>query len=140
MELIKKEIIIKETKTLFVLVGESIDNNKFLSKCIIKNDLIVVNIDNKKMSDFSKEPPLFSKTQKTVPARSKLFAGVLRALRAICRPMCATRFGDRILQPSLLLHGIGTGPSNRAPFQSTGPRPDIIKLEDHTASRTASLD
>jgi glycosyltransferase involved in cell wall biosynthesis len=53
MELIKKEIIIKETKTLFVLVGESIDNNKFLSKCVIKNDLIVVNIDNKKMSDFS---------------------------------------------------------------------------------------
>ena len=84
--------------------------------------------------------PLFSQTQWTVPARSKLFAGVLRALRAIGRPMCATRFGNRILQPSLLLHGIGTGPANRAPFQSTGPRADIIKLEDCTASRTASLD
>ena len=55
MELIKKEITLNESKTLFVLVGESIDNRQFLNRCIIKNDLIVVNIDNKYMKDFSDE-------------------------------------------------------------------------------------
>lgn len=50
---IKKEITLKETNTLFVLVGESADNSKFLNKCEIKNDLIVVNTDNKKMTNYS---------------------------------------------------------------------------------------
>ena len=45
-----------------------------------------------------------------------------------------------MIMMSLLLHCIGTGPSNCAPFQSTGPLADIIKLEDRTASRTASHD
>ena len=94
---------------------------------------------HKNVTLFTKTP-LFSQTQKTVPARSKLIAGALRASRAIAWPTSDTRFGDRILQPSLLLHSIGNGQANRAPFQSTGQRADIIKLEDRTASRTASLD
>ncbi len=96
-----------------------------------------------KMSPFSPNHHSFHHSNRLfrrLPNCSELFAGALRASRAIARPMSATRFGNRILQPSLLLHGFCTGPPNRAPFQSTGPRPDIIKLEDRTASRTASLD
>ena len=92
---------------------------------------------------FSQKVPEFSQTFRLFrrrPNRSNLFAGFLRAWRAIGRPICASRFGDRLLHMSLLLHGIGTGLPNRAPFQSTGPRADIIKLEDRTASRTASLE
>ena len=92
---------------------------------------------------FSQNLRFFSQTFRLFrrrPIRSNLFAGFLRAWRAIGRPMSATRFGDRSLHMILLLHGICTGPANRAPFQSTGPRADIIKLEDRTASRTASLD
>ena len=72
------------------------------------------------------------------PNSSNLFAGILRASLAICRPMCASGVGDHILQQSLILHGIGTGPANHATFQSTGQRADILKLEDRTAPRMAS--
>ena len=52
MELIKKEITLQETKTLFVLVGESIDNIEFLSKTTVNNDLLVVNTDNNLIPNF----------------------------------------------------------------------------------------
>ena len=52
MGLIKKEITLKEAKTLFVLVGESTVNNEFISKTIINNDLIVVNTNNIPITNF----------------------------------------------------------------------------------------
>jgi hypothetical protein len=66
----------------------------------------------------------------TVPAPSNLFAGALRALLASGRPICATCFGDHILRRSLLLHGMGTGPVNRAPFSPLGrwPTSSILKI------------
>ena len=108
----------------------------------VQRRMIIAGYERNKTIFFSKMQ-YFSQTFRLFrrgPIRSNLFAGFLRASRAIGRPMSATRFGGRSLHMILLLHGICTGPANRAAFQSTGPRPDIIQLEDHTAFRTATLD
>lgn len=55
------EITIKDTKALFVLVGESVTNSKFLKICVIKNDLLVINTDNKEISDFSQTTQVVNK-------------------------------------------------------------------------------
>ena len=70
--------------------------------------------------------PLFSPSQKTVPARSKLFQTIRRRSAGLAGHCPADVCHTFRRQYPAHLHGFCTGSPNRAPFQSTGPWADII--------------
>ena len=118
---------VSQHSTLFVTSGRSgwetalfVFEFRFRYSTCHSNAIVIIHkktIFFSKIAVFFSNIPEFSQTFRLFrrrPIRSNLFAGFLRAARAIGRPMSATRFGDRSLHMILLLHGICTGPANRA--------------------------